>query len=133
MSRGRRGPRRVPFVEYVGADSLLQGIESHADFQVTSLFTAELGLDYVHGSLADSGDPLPRIPPLRVRAGLRYQRNALQAGGELVAAADQDRVAVNETTTDGYQVLRLYGGYSFQTGRGASTICVCVTSATSLP
>ena len=70
------------------------------------------------------------FPPLRVRAGLRYQRNALQAGGELVAAADQDRVAVNETTTDGYQVLRLYGGYSFQTGRGASTITLRADNVT---
>jgi iron complex outermembrane receptor protein len=119
-----------PFVEYVGADSLLQGIEAHADFQMTASLAAELGVDYVRGSLEDTGDPLPRIPPFRVRAGLRYQRNALQLGGELVAAAEQDRVAVNETTTDGYQTVRLFGAYSFPTGRGASTITLRADNVT---
>jgi hypothetical protein len=36
-----------PFVEYVGADSVLQGIEAHSDFQLTGGLAAELGFDYV--------------------------------------------------------------------------------------
>ena len=71
------------FVEYVGADALLQGIESHADFQLTSALTAEAGLDFVRGSLKEDDLPLPRIPPLKFRGGLRYQRNALQIGGQV--------------------------------------------------
>jgi iron complex outermembrane receptor protein len=119
-----------PFVEYVGADALLQGIEAHADFQVTASLSAEVGVDYVRGTLEESGDPLPRMPPLRFRAGLRYQYNALQAGGEVVAAATQDRVAVNEEPTDGYQTLRLFAAYSFQTGRGVSTVTLRADNAT---
>ena len=71
---------------------MLQGVEAHADVSVTSQLVAELGLDYVRGTLKDTDEPLPRIPPLRFRGGLRYQRNAFQAGGEVVAAAKQDRV-----------------------------------------
>ena len=47
-------------------------------------WSAELGLDYVRGTLSDGDVPLPRIPPFRVRGGLRYQHNAFQAGGEMV-------------------------------------------------
>ena len=62
---------------------LLQGIESHADFQLTPTLTAEAGLDFVRGSLKEDDLPLPRIPPLKFRGGLRYQRNALQIGGQV--------------------------------------------------
>ena len=119
----------IAFVEFVGADALLQGIEAHADFQLTSRWSAELGLDLVRGSLKD-GDPLPRIPPLEFRGGLRYQRNALQVGGQVVAAAKQDRVSGVERPTDGYTVLRLYGSYSFQTGAALSTITLRLDNAT---
>ena len=68
------------FVEYVGADAVLQGMEAHADFQLTPQLSAELGLDFVRGTLKDGDLPLPRIPPL-FRGGLRYQRNAFQWRG----------------------------------------------------
>ena len=55
--------RGIAFVEFVGADALLQGIESHADFQLTSTLTAEAGLDVVRGALKANDLPLPRIPP----------------------------------------------------------------------
>jgi iron complex outermembrane receptor protein len=113
-----------PFVEYVGADSVLQGIEAHSDFQLTSQLAAELGFDYVHGSLKDTDDPLPRIPPFRFRGGLRYMVNAFQAGGDVTFTAKQNRVFGAETPTDGYQLLRLFGAYSFGSGQGVSTITV---------
>ena len=70
----------------------------------------------------DLDAPLPRIPPFRVRGGLRYQRNAFQAGGEVVAAAKQDRVFGAETPTDGYTTFKLFGAYSWQTGQAVSTV-----------
>jgi iron complex outermembrane receptor protein len=120
----------LPFVEYVGADSLLQGIEAHTDLQITGAVMAELGVDYVRGSLKASGDPLPRMPPFRVRLGLRYQRNAFQAGGEVITAAEQDRVLGSETPTDGYALLKLFGSYSVQTGKAVSTITARLDNAT---
>jgi iron complex outermembrane recepter protein len=97
------------YIEFTPADSLLQGFEVHTDVQVAHGLTAELGMDYVRGQLRRTGDPLPRIPPLRVKGGLRYQWNALQAGGEVVSAARQTRVFGEETETDGYSRLRLFG------------------------
>ena len=119
-----------PIVENIAADSVLQGIESHADFQLTSQLAVELGLDYVRGTLKDTNEALPRIPPLRLRGGLRYQRNAFQAGGEVTATATQDRLFSTETPTDGYQLLRLYGSYSFGSGKVSNTITARLDNAT---
>ena len=90
----------------------------------------ELGLDYVRGTLKDSDEPLPSIPPLRFRGGLRYQRNAFQAGGEVIAAATQDRVFPTETPTDGYQLLRLFASYTFGSGKATNTITARLDNAT---
>ena len=113
---------QLQFVEFIGADSLLQGVEAHADIRLIEGLVAEAGVDYVRGSLKATSEPLPRIPPLRVRGGLRYQRNAFQVGGELVATATQDRVFGAEEPTDGYELLKLYASYSFVAGGATSTI-----------
>jgi len=84
----------------------------------------------VHGSLKDTGDPLPRIPPFRFRGGLRYAVNAFQAGGDVTFTAKQDRVFGAETPTHGYQLLRLFGAYSFGSGRSVNTITVRLDNAT---
>jgi len=115
------GESEFPIVEYVAADSVLDGVEAHSDVQVTPQIAVELGFDYVRGTLKDDDEPLPRIPPLRFRSGLRYQRNAFQAGGDVAFVATQDRVFSTETPTDGYQLGRLYASYSFGQGQIAHT------------
>jgi iron complex outermembrane receptor protein len=127
---GSEDAEELAIVEFIGADALLQGIESHVDLQVTPQVALELGADYVRGTLQQSGAALPRIPPFRARAGLRYQRNAFQAGGELVASAGQDRVALPETPTEAYQALRLFTSYSFQAGRALNTLTARLDNAT---
>jgi iron complex outermembrane receptor protein len=119
-----------PVIVFTAADSVLQGFESHIDADLAPNFGIELGLDYVHGELVDSGDPLPRIPPLRGRIGARYHRNAFQLGGDIVSAAKQDRTFGAETATDGYTTLKLFGSYSFQTGRNTSTLTLRLDNAT---
>jgi iron complex outermembrane receptor protein len=115
------GPE-LQYIEFVGADSVLQGVEAHTDLQITERIVVEAGVDYVRGTVKAFDAPLPRIPPLRVRAGLRYQRNAFQAGGEVMAAADQDRVFGAEDPTAGYTLVKLFSSYSFPTGAAVSTI-----------
>jgi iron complex outermembrane receptor protein len=111
----------LPIIRFVGADSVLQGVEAHVDVPVTSAIDVEAGVDYVRGTLQASGDPLPRMPPLRFTAGARYRWNALQLGGEVTAAAKQDRVFGAETPTDGYGLLKLFGVYSVQQGPALHT------------
>lgn len=120
----------MDLVEYVGADSVLQGVEMHTDVQVTSRVAAEFGLDYVRGALSDGEIPLPRIPPLRVRGGLRYQRNAFQVGAEMMGVADQRRVSDTESPTAGYGFLKLFAAYSFPSGRTTHTLTGRLDNAT---
>ena len=108
----------------MAADAIFHGVEWHTDVQVTSRVFAEAGADYVRASLRAAGDPLPRIPPLRFRGGLRYQHNALQVGGDVTVATAQDRISTAslETPTDAYQLVRLFASYSFETAGVVSTI-----------
>jgi iron complex outermembrane receptor protein len=118
------------FVENVAADTILQGVEAHADVQIAKYWSAEAGIDYVRASLRESGDPLPRIPPFRFRGGLRFQRNAFQAGADLNAVAAQDRISLFETRTAGYGVLKAYTAYSFQSGGVLNTLTARFDNAT---
>lgn len=120
----------LQFIEFIGADSLLQGVEAHADIELVRGFGLELGMDYVHGKLRGSGEPLPRIPPFRFRSGLHYQRNGFNSGVELTAFAKQDRVFGAETPTDGYNLVKLFGSYSFGRGRAINTITARLDNAT---
>ena len=127
---GEDGHGEFPFIEFVGANSLLQGIEAHTDLNLGRGVGAELGLDYVHGKLRDLNQPLPRIPPFRFRAGLNYQRGGFQGGAEIVAVAKQDRVFGEETVTDGYNLGKLFASYTFGTARVASTLTARLDNVT---
>jgi iron complex outermembrane receptor protein len=107
----------LAIVEFVGRDSVLQGLEAHADVAVSERVFVELGADYVRGEVKDTGDPLPRMPPFRLRGGVRYQWAGFQAGGEVLGVATQDRVSGIETPTDGYALLKLFISHSFQVER----------------
>lgn len=120
----------LPFVEFAGRDSTLWGVEFHGDLKITQEWTAEITYDFVRGSLADTGEPLPRIPPYRGIVGLRYQRNGFQAGAGVTAAAAQERVFGEELPTDGYVTLRLNAAYSFVRGRVLHGITARLENAT---
>lgn len=127
---GDKDEEEFSFIEYIGRDAVLHGIEAHADFSLTSRLFAEVGADYVRASVKASDDALPRIPPFRVRGGLRYQYAGFQAGGEVVGVAKQDRVYGLEQPTDGYTLLKLFTSYSFGTGNAVSTITARLDNAT---
>ena len=117
-------------IEYIAADSVLQGVEAHMDLTLTETLVAELGYDMVRGSLKDSDESLPRIPPFRAIAGLTYKKNALQVGGNVTHAGDQNRVFGEESPTEGYTLLKLFGSYSFVTGGVTNTVTVRLDNAT---
>jgi iron complex outermembrane receptor protein len=120
----------LPIIEFTGRNARLNGFEAHADIDVVHGLHIELGFDSVRGTLRGTGEALPRMPPVRFTSGMRYHRNALQLGAQVVVAADQDRVHDVETRTPGYGVLKLFGAYSFPTGGLVSTITVRLDNAT---
>jgi iron complex outermembrane receptor protein len=127
-----------PVTENVQGNAKLQGIESHVDLRVAPVVWVEGGLDYVRGDLTAFDVPLPRMPPVRGRVGLRVQKNAFQAGGEGVFTGKQERIhvistpegLVGETPTDGYNLLKLYTSYTFGSARASNTITARLDNAT---
>jgi iron complex outermembrane receptor protein len=75
-----------------------------------------LQADYVRATDLDSGDPLPRITPLRFTASLNYQGENWNASIEGQRVNEQDRVAQFERATPGYTFLNASVGYKFRTG-----------------
>ena len=126
---GQPHEEELAIVEFLGRDSVLQGIEGHADVALTERIFAEAGADLVRGNVKDTGEALPRMPPFRLRGGLRYQQSAFQAGGEVLRVAEQDRVSGLEEPTEGYTLLKLFTSYSFQTGAATNTITARLDNA----
>ena len=118
-----------PFAEYNGADATLWGVEAHADVTLTERLGAEFTYDLVRAERSTDGEPLPRIPPQRLMAGLRYTHSKLEVGGNVTAVARQDRVFGSETETAGYGLLRFYATYTLQSTRALQTITARLDNA----
>jgi iron complex outermembrane recepter protein len=89
-----------------------------------------LQADYVHAEDADTGEPLPRITPLRYSVSLNYESEHWTASIEGQRVDSQDRVAQFETTTPGYTFLNVSLGYKFQLGRFYNFLYVRGTNLT---
>jgi iron complex outermembrane receptor protein len=80
--------------------------------------------DYVHAEDADTGEPLPRITPLRYSASLNYQSEHWTAKIEGQRVNRQYRTAEFETSTPGYTFFNASVGYNFRAGPTLNNIYV---------
>ncbi len=119
----------LPYVEFVGRDATLWGFEAHGDVKLNR-WTAEFTFDMVRGTLSETDQDLPRMPPYRGIVGLRYAQGGFQAGTAVNMVAAQDRVFGEELPTDGYATLRLFGSYSFTRGAVLNTLTARLENAT---
>ena len=105
---------------YDQADAEFRGgeLEAHLELLHREPYHLELEViaDYVRAEFAGSGDPLPRIPPLRAGIGLRYRGERLSARVEGRRVFEQDRIAELERTTDGYTLFNASVSYRFFLG-----------------
>jgi iron complex outermembrane receptor protein len=73
---------------------------------------ARLFADYVRGE-EKSGENLPRLPPLRVGAGLHFAGERTDASVEATYHDKQDRLAENELPTDSFTLVSAEFSYNF--------------------
>ena len=93
---------------YVHRDATFTGGEFQAEAVLTAIGEGELLLELMADSVRaklDGGGNVPRIPPVRVGGGLRFEGPIIDAYARLLHAFDQDDVAALETPTDGYTRL----------------------------
>jgi len=110
----------VEVVHYTQDDSTFYGGEVRAGIELyewgSRHLDLDLGADYVRAELRETGEPLPRIPPFRYLAGLRYHDDRWQGSLEVRRVDEQDRIADGETVTPAYTMLNASVGYRFFIG-----------------
>lgn len=94
-----------PCFAYLQSGAEYYGAEIQADWTAARFGRAELRLDgladFTRASL-ESGEPVPRIPPLRMLGGVTLDAREWSVRGEVEHAFKQDRVSARETTTPAY-------------------------------
>ncbi|HEY0141990.1 MAG TPA: TonB-dependent receptor [Thermoanaerobaculia bacterium] len=123
----------LPVFQFVQTDARFRGVEldTHTElFHVGERhLELELGADAVRATLSGGGN-LPRIPPMRASAGLRYQGGPLSATAEVRRYFEQDDVAEYETTTDGYMLVNATVSYRLIFGETVHDVMLRGTNLT---
>lgn len=75
-----------------------------------------VGADTVRARNRSLNINLPRITPRRLKAGIAWERGPLALGGDIQWVAQQDRVAPEESPTDGYALIGAYATWRIAHG-----------------
>lgn len=109
------GGSNLPVAEFTAFAATFKGLEAEGQFNLADNLDLTLRGDYVRASNRDNGDALPRITPLRLGAGLHYQKNSLGARIDILHAFNQGRTAPGELATDGYTDVSALVSYKLPT------------------
>ena len=105
----------LPIAQFSAFAADFKGFEAQGKFNLFDNLDLTLTGDYVRATNRDNGDALPRIAPLRLGAGLQYQKNSFGARLNLLHAFNQGRTAENELSTDGYTDVSALVSYKLPT------------------
>jgi iron complex outermembrane receptor protein len=108
----------LPIAQFSSFAATFKGLEADGRFNIADNLDLTLRGDYVRATNRDNGDPLPRIAPLRLGAGLHYQKNSFGARMDVLHAFKQDRTSENELVTDSYTNLSAIVTYKLPTKLG---------------
>lgn len=108
----------LEIADYLQGNSRFTGTELNLDVTAHKYLTVLSGLDYVNARLK-TGQPLPRIAPLRAHFGVDAHYKNFSIRPEIVAARRQDRIFTNETPTAGYGTGNLTASYIIPTSHAA--------------
>lgn len=102
-------PDKLTPFQFVAKDALFYGGEAELILHLVDTKSARLHLnltsDYVHAEQTTDHQPLPRIPPFRAGAELRWESGPWSLGTGLRHVFRQDRITSAETQTPGYTLV----------------------------
>ena len=113
----------LEIAKYLQGDSHFTGTELSLDVSANKYVNVISGVDYVNAQLK-TGQPLPRIAPLRGHIGLDLHYQNLSVRPEFVAVGRQDRVFTNETPTAGYGTVNVAASYIIPTKHTANVFSI---------
>ena len=106
-------------ISYVqGLPASFKGFETEAKFCIyESHGELDLGFrgDYVQAKDEKTGNPLPRIAPMRLGTSLDYKIGDFSSKVDILHGFKQDRVAINELPTDSYTLVNATISYRLKT------------------
>ncbi|MGH9868583.1 MAG: TonB-dependent receptor [Candidatus Polarisedimenticolia bacterium] len=120
----------LPKSAYVQADATFYGAEAHADLALLEHLKLELMADKVVAEEDDSGEPLPRIPPMRAGLGLHWDTDRYGVGTEARFSDEQNRVAPGELPTGDFVVYNVFGHVTFVSGPVVHRLSLRVSNLT---
>ncbi|PKO51814.1 MAG: TonB-dependent receptor, partial [Betaproteobacteria bacterium HGW-Betaproteobacteria-20] len=109
------GENILPEAQFSAFSATFKGLEMEGKFNIINNLDLKLRGDYVRATNRDNRDALPRITPLRLGAGLHYQKNSFGARLDVLHAFKQNRTAQNELATDGYTDMSALVSYKLPT------------------
>ncbi|MBI2815029.1 MAG: TonB-dependent receptor [Opitutae bacterium] len=115
------GDSFLPIYQFIAKDAVFYGGEVELALHFVDTNSSRLHLDLtgdsVHAQQTTDDEPLPRIPPLRAGAALRYSTGPWNAGLGLRHSFRQGRAAPGETETAGYTLAGADASYRFTRSR----------------
>ncbi|MBB1333470.1 TonB-dependent receptor [Pseudoalteromonas sp. SG43-7] len=111
----------LPVVNFAQGDAKLYGFEAQVDWHLNEQWRLDVFSDYTRAKL-DKGGNVPRIPPLRVGSSIHYEYGNWHTEVEVTRNSKQDKIAANETTTDGYTMLSAAANYYLDLGNVDMTL-----------
>jgi iron complex outermembrane receptor protein len=119
----------LPIYQFQGNDAVFRGFEASVDVDLGRGVALEAVASSVKGSLKDTEQPLPLVPPLKGHTALKYERPQWFVRAEAEAAARQDRIGEFETATDGYAVLNFAAGARLTVGGHLNVVTLSLDNA----
>ena len=101
----------LPVWYFIQGDSRFVGVDAKSSVRLGGNAWATLGIGYVDATLTTTGEPLPRIPPLRGTVSLDVPYGGFTFSPQLEFAGRQANVFRDETETNGYSVVNLRASY----------------------
>ena len=97
-----------------GVPASFKGFETQAKFRIyegQGDMDLNLRADYVQATDESTNKPLPRITPMRIGTGIDYNFGDFASKIDVLHGFKQNRVAENETSTDGYTLINATFSY----------------------
>ena len=115
----------VPVYRFLGVPARLNGLEIEGRTRLATApwqLDATASADAVRGTQRASGEPLPRIAPLRLQLGLEASQGAWRAGVQLKHAARQTRVPSTDVATPASTLVDLWASWQQRLGATADVL-----------
>jgi len=125
--------RPLPIYQITGDEAQMWGTEFLMEVELNRYLSMDATISYVQGTLTESDNPLPFIPPLSGKIDVQYSVRGLTIGSSFRFADKQDRLGEFEETTDAYQVFDLFAQFVLNRGKLLHTISLSgenITNAT---